>query len=255
MKGSGPSMRFIDFHVHIDHYPDPIRVANEYETHKIYALFVTNLPELFEKHYAKFAAYKFVKLAIGYHPDLTGEFPFNRDLFDKLVQTTSYIGEVGIDISSDTKELINKQVENFEFITQPKYNFGKIYSIHSTGGEDEVLEILKKNKVKQAVFHWYSGKLSTLEKIIECNYLFSINHSMLSSKKGQKIISLIPKDLMLFETDGPFARYNKQLVTPKNIQEIYQKFNECISNFDQHVFRNFKRMLIERDLYKINSKN
>ncbi|WP_044481515.1 TatD family hydrolase [Paenibacillus antibioticophila] len=240
-------MTYIDFHVHIDHFPEPVKIANQYENNKIYALFVTNLPELFEKHLNSFKNYKYVRLAIGYHPELTQEFPFKRELFERLVPMTNYIGEVGIDLSRGNKYTLNEQLDNFSFITQEKYNKGKIYSIHSKDAEDEVLEILVHNKVKQAVFHWYSGKLSTLEKIIKNNYLLSINLSMQKSKKGQKIISQIPEELLLFETDGPFIRFDGKLITPMIIPQIYSILENEINGFHTHVMRNFKRMLITRE--------
>ncbi|MEO3945786.1 TatD family hydrolase [Gorillibacterium sp. CAU 1737] len=241
-------MTYIDFHVHIDHYPKPVEIANQYEKNKIYALFVTNLPELFEKHSISFKNYKYVRLAIGYHPELTGEFPFKRDLFDRLVGSTNYIGEVGIDLSRGNKFTKNEQLDNFSFITQEKYNKGKIYSIHSKDAEDEVIEILIQNKVEQAVFHWYSGKVSTLEKIVNNNYMFSVNYGMKKSKKGQRVLSQIPNDLLLFETDGPFVRFNSQLTTPLLIPEIYSLFENEYTNFKETVMKNFKRMLIMREL-------
>ncbi|QYY41516.1 TatD family hydrolase [Aneurinibacillus thermoaerophilus] len=241
-------MKFIDFHVHIDHYADPVKVANEYEKLNIYALFVTNLPELFEKHLSTFNHYKHVRLALGYHPVLAGEYPFNRQLFDKLVVNTKYIGEVGIDLTKANKEYRMQQMEIFDYVTQPTYNKGRIYSVHSNSAEDEVLEILKKNNVKHAVFHWYNGKISTLKQIIDSGYFFSINYRMLTSQKGQKLISLMPPDRILFETDGPFIRYERKIIQPQLISKIYEEFNGSTHNFTELVFKNFKRLLLERDL-------
>lgn len=102
---------------------------------------------------------------------------------------------------------------------------------------------------KCANFHWYSGKISTFKKIVERGYYFSLNPKMLSSKKGNEIISNIPLHLILFETDGPFARMNRKIITPEMIKGIYEEFDKLFPNFEEVVFANFKRILIQRDFY------
>ncbi|MEK4069019.1 TatD family hydrolase [Peribacillus sp. FSL R5-0717] len=243
-------MPLIDTHVHIDFYPDPEKIAWQYENLGIYAMFVTNLPELFEKHYKSFGGFKYVRLCLGYHPQVSSEYVLNETLFQKLVLKTRYIGEVGLDYQNEHADIKNRQIKSFEFITSPLFNKGRIYSIHSKHTEDMILEILIQNKVKHAIFHWYSGKLSTLERIVDNGYYLSINPKMLKSKHGQKIIERVPLNRMLFETDGPFARYNKQLIYPSSFSEIYSEFEKSIPTFSETVFKNFKRLLIEKDLFK-----
>lgn len=250
MKGLWKSMLLIDTHVHIDHYPEPQEIAQEYEKLKIYTLFVTNLPELFNKHYKALQGFKYVRLCLGYHPQIASEFSFNESLFNKLVLNTRYIGEVGLDFYNEHIEIKNRQIRTFEYITSPSFNKGRIYSIHSKHAEDTVLEILIKNKVKHAIFHWYSGKLSTLEKIVDKGYYFSLNPKMLLSKNGQKIIERLPIDRILFETDGPFVKYQKKMIYPSSLSEIYSDFDKVIPSFKEHVYKNFRRLLIEKDLYK-----
>lgn len=250
MKGLLKNMLLIDTHVHIDHYPDPQKVAREYERLKIYTLFVTNLPELFNKHYKAFQGFKYVRLCIGFHPQVASEFNFNESLFNELIHNTRYIGEVGLDFYNEHVEIKNRQIRTFDYITSPSFNKGRIYSIHSKNAEDIVLEILLGNKVKHAIFHWYSGKLSTLDKIVDSGYYFSLNPKMLLSKNGLKIIERLPLDRILFETDGPFARHNKKMIYPSSLSEIYSDFEKIIPSFNEHVYKNFKRLLIEKDLYK-----
>lgn len=242
-------MPLIDTHVHIDFYSDPMKVALQYENLKIYALFVTNLPEIFSKHKDSFQNFKYVRLCLGYHPQVSEEFNLNKTLFEECVSKTRYIGEVGLDFQNTEANIIKKQCAIFDYVTSETFNKGRVYSVHSKGTEDEVLNILIKNKVKHAIFHWYSGKLSTLEKIINQGYYFSLNPKMLYSKNGLKIIERIPAHLILFETDGPFARINKKIIYPKDIQFIYGEFEKHIPNFTEIVFSNFRRLLIEKDIF------
>lgn len=243
-------MAFIDTHVHIDLYDNPIQIAMDYENAKIYTLFVTNLPELFEKLFHSFKNLKYVRLCLGYHPQLSTEFEFNDLLFKKHISNTHYIGEIGLDFKGLTEKQILYQIEVFKHITSPQFNKGKIFSIHSKDGtEDLILEILKENNVKHAIFHWYSGKLRTIDQIVNAGYYFSLNPKMLSSKKGLQIIKRIPIDFMLFETDGPFTKTNGAIITPSKIPLLFQDFELVVPNFTKSVFNNFRRLLILKDLY------
>lgn len=248
MKGLWRNMPLIDTHVHIDFFSDPIKIATAYENLKIYTMFVTNLPEIFEKHYPVFQKYKYVRLCLGYHPQIANEFQFDKHLFSQLAKKTKYIGEVGLDFSNESKETILKQIEAFEYITSPKFNNGRIYSIHSKGTEDHILDILVRNKVKHAILHWYTGKLTTLDKLVDNGFYFSLNPKMLATKNGAKVINRIPTSRILFETDAPLAKFNNKVIVPSRINSIYDSFNQVVPGFKENVFKNFKRLLVERDL-------
>ena len=76
-----------------------------------------------------------------------------------------------------------KQIKNFEFVLQCIVNKNKLLSIHSKRAEETVLELLKRYHISNAIFHWYSGNLSTLNKILEYNYYFSLNEAI-----GSKVV-------------------------------------------------------------------
>ena len=243
-------MTLIDTHVHIDFYPYPDQIADSYEKNRVYTLFVTNLPELYEKHQKVFNNYKYVRLCLGYHPQVASEFEFKYHLFDKYIHNTKYIGEVGLDYKNEFKEIRKKQYEIFDYVTSSHISKGRVYSIHSNQSEDDILKVLLNNKVKHAILHWYTGKLTTLDKLVDNGYYFSINPKMVFTNNGKKVIERIPRNLLLFETDGPFARINKKTIYPKDIKNIYLMIEKVIPDFEEIVFKNFKRLLIEMDLSK-----
>lgn len=251
MKGTLKNMTYTDLHVHIDFFSDPIKVAKEYEKRCIYAIFVTYLPEIFEKSFSDFTEFKYVRVALGFHPDMVGEYEFNENLFEKYLKKTRYIGEVGLEFSGNNSIFQQRQIEIFKLITKKEYNKGNIYSIHSRGAEKEVLSILKDNNVKCAIFHWYTGNLTNLKEISKAGYYFSVNYKMLMSKRGRRIIEEIPKDKILFETDAPFARKERRIVYPKDIGDIYFEFENIFPGFTDLTFNNFKRLLFEKDIDKI----
>lgn len=70
----------VDFHVHIDYYPNYKTIYDFYTNQKIYALFVTNFPEVFKKAMDTFPESKYVKIALGYHPEMINIRPFKKRL-------------------------------------------------------------------------------------------------------------------------------------------------------------------------------
>ncbi|MDI3545150.1 MAG: TatD DNase family protein [Rikenellaceae bacterium] len=237
-------MNYIDFHVHIDYYKNSKDIFDYYNKNKIYTLFVTNLPEAYEKCFLNINTSKYVKIALGYNPQFAGIKQFNKSIFDKYFDTTKYIGEVGLDFSRNFIKHKKSQLETFDYIAYKAGKGNKILSIHSRNAEKDVLNILQKNNVKFAVFHWYSG-IDTINKIVDLGYYFSINYSMLNSKKGRIIISHIPIDRVLIETDGPFVKYKQKPIFPNDLPHIYNSFSKVFGNreFNKIVFNNLKKLL------------
>lgn len=238
----------VDFHVHIDYYKDYLKIYDWYNTNKVYALFVTNLPEIYERCIKIFKSSKYVKFALGYNPQLIAREKFNKQVFNKYLNTTKYVGEVGLDFSGEFIAHKSLQIEVFDYICNKSSKNNKILSIHSRNAEKEVLDILRVNKVKFAVFHWYTGELKVIDDIVNEGYYFSVNSSMLRSNKGRKVITKIPIDRILIETDGPFSKFNNKLVKPADLIEIYTYFEDTlnINGFDKIVSGNLKNLLMSQ---------
>ena len=60
-------------------------------------------------------------------------------------------------------------------------------SVHSRKAEKEVFELLQEYEIKNVIFHWYSGPLNLIDKIIDAGYYFSINEAMTVSISGRKL--------------------------------------------------------------------
>lgn len=80
-------------------------------------------------------------------------------------------------------------------------------SIHSVFADKNVLDILEKydcTKNNKCILHWFSGSLSQLHRAVKMGCYFSINEMMTQSINGRKLISNIPIDKVLIESDAPF---------------------------------------------------
>lgn len=221
----------IDTHCHIDLYPNPRKVLQDCVKADITVLAMTNLPSHFEMGYSHFQSLKKIRLALGMHPLMADLHKEEFDLFLNNINKTSYIGEVGLDFSKEGIATKDIQLDTFSKILKVASGQKKILSIHSRKAEKEVLELLLKNKIQSAIFHWYSGGLNLIDTIAEAGYFFSINPAMIKSMSGKKIISKIPRHLVLTETDGPFINENNFPIRPGQIKTVISYLaNEWLLN-------------------------
>ncbi|HSH66871.1 MAG TPA: Qat anti-phage system TatD family nuclease QatD [Bacteroidia bacterium] len=237
----------IDTHCHIDLYNNPMQIANECERLGIITIGMTNLPSHFEIGYKHLLSFKKVRLALGMHPlhaeSHAKEFP----RFIKNISKTSYIGEIGLDFSSEGIATKDIQVNTFKKILIELQGKKKILSIHSRKAEKEVLFYLSEAKISTAIFHWYSGPLRLIDEIIKAGYYFSINPAMTKSKSGQEIIKRIPHDYLLTESDGPFIENEGEPVKPIDVKIVHQYLAKIVNTPEVEIKNiidnNFKRLL------------
>lgn len=237
----------IDTHCHIDLYKNPLQIVNECERLGIATIGVTNLPSHFEMGFAHLLSYKKVRLALGMHPLHANSHLKEMSGFMRNLSKTSYIGEIGLDFSQEgiaTKEI---QLNSFKSILNALKDKPKILSLHSRKAEKEVLMLLIEDKIRSAIFHWYTGPLALIKEIVNADYYFSINTAMINSKSGQEVIGKIPKSKILTESDGPFIQYKRNQVMPWNIASIHEYLSSLwgISKdeVENIIEENFKRIL------------
>ena len=237
----------IDVHCHVDQYKNPNQLAIKSEKNRIITIGVTNLPTHYELGFPHVRKYRRVRLALGMHPLLANEHEKEFSKFVEYLDTTSYIGEVGLDFSKeglDTKFIQENTLKKiFRLIRGRK----KIVSLHSRKAEIKVFELLKEYDIKLGIFHWYSGPISLIDEICKAGYFFSVNTAMINSKKGAKIISKIPTKKLLVETDGPFIKYKGRDVEPMDVKDIYsflaKERGVSFIEMDKMIDDNFKTLI------------
>lgn len=222
----------IDTHCHFDMMDCPEQYIDNVEKNGDIVIGMTNLPNHFEMGINHIKGYRHVRLALGFHPQLAVQSDNEIFKFQKYVDSTSYIGEIGLDFSKEYIATKDIQINNLKQILTVLRNKNKIISVHSRGAESELFELLKQYEIKNVIFHWYSGKLSLINSIIEEGYFFSINEKMTLSKMGKSVISKIPKERVLTETDSPFN-------TRANIRAAMQN----IGISEQEVYNNFQSLM------------
>lgn len=241
----------IDTHCHINFFKNAGEVALECEKTKTHTVYVTTLPSQFQETFEYVKDLKYIHPSLGFHC-LESDYDLEKEkkLFLENLDKTKFIGEVGLDFSKRVIKSKEEQMELFKFILESINSKDKILNLHSASAEDEVLEIIVKHDIKKAIFHWYSGKIGTLNKILDNGYYFSINESMCKSKKGQNIISKLPRNKVLVETDAPIIKdvfsYNNYY-TYQYLSEVWNLKIDEVSNI---VLNNFNNLQNEKlDLF------
>lgn len=212
---------YFDTHVHLDLYKDIGDIVKQIIEYKSYTIAVTNLPILYEKALENIPYTKYIRIALGLHPELIHKFPEQIDLFFKNITETRYIGEIGMDFSKEYLSYKNLQIEFFSRCIQECNSLGgKILSIHSRHAAKEVIDIIGPDFNGKVILHWFTGKKLDLKKAIDYGYYFSINLEMLHTNKGRELINNIPLERILIESDGPFSKSLNRKYNVTFIEEL-----------------------------------
>lgn len=238
----------IDFHCHIDLFPDPRRLIAECERVGIDVLSVTTTPSAWEGTRALAANSKVIRTALGLHPELAHERHRELPLFDRLLADTHYVGEIGLDHSPGSERNWAIQSTVLRHILQSCQDAGgRIMSLHSRRAAREVLDLLEQfPQAGTPVLHWMSSSVSDLTRAIALGCWFSVGPSMLASKKGRALAARMPRDRVLTESDGPFAIINGQRATPfdtrLSLPPLAELWGETLESVEQQLHNNLVRL-------------
>jgi TatD DNase family protein len=160
-----------------------------------------------------------IRTALGLHPQLAAERKHELSLFDELLPTVRYVGEIGLDGGDELKATFADQLHVFTHIlNRCSESNGRILSIHTRRATTAVLDQLEKfPSAGTPILHWFSGTHRELERAIGIGCWFSVGPAMLKSKKGSEIARRIPRNRILTETDGPFAQYEGRTLQPWDV--------------------------------------
>lgn len=227
----------IDMHTHLDLYPDALKIVDKVNKENIFTLAVTTSPRAWIATSKVFEKYTNIHVSVGLHPEVVEAKVNEINLLIDCIKNTKFIGEVGIDGSARFNKSLSLQTNVFEQVLEEcEKHTGRIISIHSRGAESIVLNLLSKySSCGTPILHWFTGKVSELERAVEFGCWFSINPIMCNTKKGLSLIKKIPKNKILPESDGPFTAIKNKSIYPweainviNTLSEIWQCSNDDV---------------------------
>ena len=198
----------IDFHCHLDLYPDPRAVLDGVDARGTYVLAVTTTPKAWRGTTRLVGDRKRVRVALGLHPEVVAQRHQEVALLCGLLPETRYVGEIGLDGSPAHRRSLELQITVFErILAECSHLGGRVISIHSRGAASQVLDALERHPgAGTAILHWFSGTTRELERAVSMGCWFSIGPAMLRSNRGRELASAMPLERVLTETDAPFTR-------------------------------------------------
>jgi TatD DNase family protein len=198
----------IDFHCHLDLYPDPEREVSEAEAARVYVLSVTTTPSAWVRTAQLAKGHKRIRTALGLHPQLAHERSNELGLFEGLLPRSRYVGEIGLDGGPGYGQHSAIQTKVFETVLRlSARSGGRIMSIHSRRAVEETLHrVAASPSAGTPILHWFSGTAAQLRRAADIGCWFSVGPAMLHGEKGRSLAKAMPRGRILTETDGPFAK-------------------------------------------------
>lgn len=207
---------FVDMHCHLDLYQDPVAQMAALAKSRAYVLSVTTTPSAWTRTAQLAKGLPRVQTALGLHPQLAAERRSELNLFERLLDQTRYVGEVGLDGSAPCRAFWSDQVHVFErVLTACSQAGGRILSVHSRAAGSDVLDYLERYPDHGvAILHWFTGTPKQLDRAVKFGCWFSAGPAMLSTKNGLALARRMPRERVLTETDGPFAKVGSVPLQP-----------------------------------------
>ncbi len=243
----------IDFHCHLDLYPDPARIVDDCRRRGLYVLSVTTTPTAWKGTSALAGDAPRVRTALGLHPQLAHERRGELPLFDELLPQIRYVGEIGLDGTPEFRPYWHAQIAVFEHILARCSEVGgRIMTVHSRRASSGVLDrVAAFPSAGTVVLHWFSGSARDLYRAVKLGCWFSVGPGMLKSERGRALAARMPPERVLPESDGPFAQIDGAAVLPWQVDLVLDGLSQVWSLpreiIDQMLLANLRHLLGDVD--------
>ncbi|MBF8264905.1 MAG: yjjV [Dehalococcoidia bacterium] len=207
-------MYIIDTHAHLDEIANLDDAVSRARRSGVIAIIGVGVDLKSNKRILEIAdKYRgFVYPALGLHPGNLGDEEHREATFQQIelnLERAVAVGEIGLDYfyKETRKEGVTRQVQKqvFNRVLSLAKDSGKPALIHSRGSWQDCLDMALALKVERAVFHWYSGPMAVLDKIVASGYFISASPAAEYSLPHREAINKAPVDRLLLETDSPVA--------------------------------------------------
>ena len=212
----------MDFHCHVDLYPDAHSVYSQLHERMEFVWLVTTSPRAFAATCKVLPATERMLISPGLHPEVADKKSGELELLLRQLSDVTAVGEIGLDGSARYRPHFELQKNIFSAIVERCHDLGgRVLSVHSRAASKEVLDVLEQfPKYGTAVLHWFTDSAPLLRRATAMGCWFSVGPAMFESANGRKLAGLMPKARVVAESDGPFARVRGASVMPWDASSI-----------------------------------
>lgn len=187
-------------------------------------------PSTFDEIISLCNNYEMLYGAIGVHP--SEFYTYSEEVENRIYELSKHkkiiaIGEIGLDYhyGADTKEeqkaVFRKQLKIAEELQIPVL-------IHDREAHEDTFDIINEFKLKDVVFHCFSGNSDFAKKCTDKGYYIAIGGvvTFKNAKDLKEVAKTTPLDKILLETDAPYLApvpYRGKLNSPAYLSYIAQE--------------------------------
>ena len=241
----------VDFHCHLDLYPDLKAAIAKAEAARIYTLTVTTTPKAWPRINELTRGTRYVRAALGLHPQLVAERADELAVWEHHLPETRYIGEIGLDAGPRFYRSLDAQKQVFRTVLERCAEAGgKILTVHSVRSVPMVLDMIERHLPGDrgvVVLHWFTGSKAEAWRAAALGCYFSVNAEMTRSDRSRALVAELPMDRLLTETDGPFTQVDGRPTEPTDtrraIDAIARARNLGADAIDKAVRTNLQTLL------------
>lgn len=239
----------MDFHCHLDLYPNAREVYADASRRNEFTWLVTTSPKAFAATSRVLGSSPKVLITPGLHPEIANERAGELALLLEQMSQVRAVGEVGLDGSPRYRAGYDTQRRIFRSVLERCVELGgRVLSIHSRQAAKEVLAELERHRgFGTAVLHWFTGSAAELRMAHERGCWFSIGPAAFATANGRSVASKLPRDRVVPESDGPFAKVAGKPVLPWSAEQTAELLAQAWSVSQQDALvalaENSKRLL------------
>ena len=211
----------IDTHCHVDAYPDPASILASAASAGVEVIAVTNSPDAYNRLATLLPRSGPARPALGLHPSRRPARHGRR----AAVQPDG--SESRVD-RRDRPRLLTRRPRQPPRAARrlrsagrpppaPRPPGDRAHQGGRAGGRPRLA-----SAGTRAVLHWYTGPPSVADDALAAGLSFSVNPAMAASAKGRGLLSRLPHDRVLLETDGPYARVAGSPCSPDGLPGLIE---------------------------------
>lgn len=187
----------------------------------------------------------------GFHPHVSDG--FDSDALASIRSLAAHdevvaIGETGLDFNRNFSSR-ESQLKAFEAQLQLAAEVGKPLFLHQRDAHDEFVALLRRyrDQISGGVVHCFTDNRQALEDYLELDMYIGITGWVCDERRGrelQDLVSLIPADRILIETDAPYLlprtivpKPKSRRNEPKYLIEVLNTLAECCARPQQQLAR------------------
>lgn len=233
-----PLTRLIDTHVHLDMISDAAAAVKRARAAGVTRIVAVGTGMASNREVMALAERfpETVLPAVGYHPWSIVQQDIEATIadVDHRLAACVALGEVGLDYKIKVKKRVQQKV--FESLLDLAAKHRKPVNVHARYSFERAHAMLAKAGIERAVFHWYSGPLDILDRILDSGYFISATPALAYSGRHRAAVLRAPMSRIMVETDAP-EQYQGRAAEPADLLTTVRELAELKNAPEEEIAR------------------